>query len=116
MSDTGFIFDQAASDMEQAAMNYQPEGAMHVLATLEGFPVALSSIAATLRILAERCDTEFPLHSPVGDALNEVHTLMQSVVTAAEQVGVVFRAEHEPDIARHTDPRPGEPMWDTTNN
>lgn len=117
MSDTGFIFDQAASDMEAAAANYQPEGAMHILATLESFPAALASIAATVRILAERCDgTEFPLSSVVGDALTEVQTVLQAAVTAGEQVGEVFRAEHADDIARHTDPRPAEHMWDTTNN
>jgi hypothetical protein len=118
MSDSalGFVFAEAAAEMEAAAHKYNPAGAMHVLKTIEGFPEALTSIANTFRILAERSDAEFPLHERVGEALIEVHRLLLQAVPASEEVGKVFRVEHAADIARHTDPRTGEEMWDITNN
>ena len=112
----GFRFSEAAAEMESAAAAYHPDGAMHVLATIEGFPEALTSIAGTFRILAEHCDTAFPVHQRVGEALNDVHALLSRVVPAAEEVGKVFRTEHAADIARHEEPRTGEEMWDITNN
>ena len=112
----GFLFEESASEMETAAQRYAPSGAMHVLATVEGFPEALTSIANTFRILAERCDSAFPVHPEVGQALADVHALLAQAAGAAEEVGVVFRRVHAEDIARHEDPRTNEPMWDTTNN
>ena len=102
--------------MEAAASKYDPDGAMHVLKTIEGFPEALTSIANTFRILAERCDAEFPLHQRVGEALNEVFRLLSQAVPASEEVGKVFRVEHAHDISRIEEPRNGEEMWDVTNN
>jgi hypothetical protein len=112
----GFLFDEAASEMEAAASRYDPDGAMHVLGTIEGFPEALTSIANTFKILAERCDDAFPVHQRVGEALLEVHTLLAQAAGTSEEAGKAFREEHAADIARHEEPRPGEEMWDTTNN
>ena len=118
MADTtpGLWFNEAAAEMQAAATAYHPDGAMHVLATIEGFPEALTSIANTFRILAEHCDTAFPVHQRVGEALNEVFLRLQQAIPAAEEVGKIFRVEHEHDINRIEDPRTGEEMWDTTNN
>ncbi|MZE78514.1 hypothetical protein GTY57_16325 [Streptomyces sp. SID5475] len=122
MSDTtpggpGFLFHEAAAEMEAAAQSYDPDGMMHVLATCEGMPYAVQSFANTFRILAERSDDEFPLEKEVGAALNEVYALLMQAVDAAAEVVTVFRNVHDQDIARHEDPRNNaEDKWDTTNN
>ncbi|MFI9028833.1 hypothetical protein [Streptomyces sp. NPDC053560] len=112
----GFLFDEAASEMEDAAKKYDPDGMMHVLATIEGMPDALESIANTFAILAEKSDAEFPVEKEVGEALEEVYKHLRHAMDAAEDVGKVFHVVHEQDIKRHNDPRHGEAMWDTTNN
>lgn len=112
----GFLFDEAASEMEQAARSYDPDGMMHVLATIEGMPEALESIGNTFAILAEKSDSEFPLEQQVGEALNEVYRHLKMAADAAEDVGKVFRSVHEKDIERHEEPRTGEEKWDTTHN
>ncbi|MFG2823086.1 hypothetical protein ACGFX4_27090 [Kitasatospora sp. NPDC048365] len=115
-AESGFSFSDTASEMYSAAMNYDPDGMMQVLAAIESMPEGLESIANTFRVLAERSDSEFPLDKNVGEALNEVYTLLMQAMSAAEEVGKAFRGAHESDIARHEDPRTGEEKWDIGNN
>ncbi|MET8627735.1 hypothetical protein ABZW30_28990 [Kitasatospora sp. NPDC004669] len=113
---SGFDFSEVASEMYGSAMNYDPDGMMHVLAAFEAMPEGLESIANTFRVLAERSDEEFPLDKVVGEALNEVYTLLMTAVSASEEVGKAFRGAHEEDISRHENPRNGEEKWDIVNN
>ncbi|MFF4821225.1 hypothetical protein ACFY2K_42355 [Kitasatospora sp. NPDC001309] len=113
---SGFDFSEVASEMYGSAMNYDPDGMMHVLAAFEAMPEGLESVANTFRVLAERSDEEFPLDKVVGEALNEVYTLLMTAVSAAEEVGKAFRGAHEEDISRHENPRNGEEKWDIVNN
>jgi hypothetical protein len=104
---SGFNFEEFAAEMENAARSYEPESAMEILAMVESLPNALTSVANTMRILAERADSEFPLEKPVADGFNDIFTALQTAVSTAEELGPVFRDAHEQDIARHEDPRNG---------
>lgn len=114
--ESGFVFNEAASEMETAAQSFDPDGMMHVLAAIESMPDGLASVAGTFKTLAERSDAEFPLAKEVGEALNEVYGLLMQAVEAAGEIGKIMRTLHEQDIARHEEPRNGEEKWDTTNN
>ncbi|MFF3143602.1 hypothetical protein ACFVRU_18160 [Streptomyces sp. NPDC057927] len=104
---SGFRFEEAASEMEQAANSYDPENAMEILAMVEGLPAALTSVANVMKILAERSDNEFPLEKEVADAFNDIFGALMSAVAVAEDMGPLFRQVHAQDIARHEDPRNG---------
>ncbi|MER5914643.1 hypothetical protein ABT124_30260 [Streptomyces sp. NPDC001982] len=104
---SGFRFEEAASEMEQAANAYDPENAMEILAMVEGLPAALTSVANVMKILAERSDSEFPLEKEVADGFNDIFGALMSAVAVAEDMGPLFRQVHEQDIARHEDPRNG---------
>ncbi len=104
---SGFRFEEAASEMEQAANSYDPENAMEILAMVEGLPAALTSVANVMKILAERSDSEFPLEKEVADGFNDIFGALMSAVAVAEDMGPLFRQAHEQDIARHEDPRNG---------
>ncbi|MFI9825490.1 hypothetical protein ACIHFC_34380 [Streptomyces sp. NPDC052013] len=104
---SGFRFEEAASEMEQAADAYDPENAMEILAMVEGLPAALTSVANVMKILAERSDSEFPLEKEVADGFNDIFGAVMSAVAVAEDMGPLFRQVHEQDIARHEDPRNG---------
>ncbi|MFE7927735.1 hypothetical protein ACFU6S_03205 [Streptomyces sp. NPDC057456] len=104
---SGFRFEEAASEMEQAANQYDPENAMEILAMVEGLPAALTSVANVMKILAERSDSEFPLEKEVADGFNDIFGAVMSAVAVAEDMGPLFRQAHEQDIARHEDPRNG---------
>ncbi|MFD9119954.1 hypothetical protein [Streptomyces bottropensis] len=104
---SGFRFEEAAEEMEQAANAYDPENAMEILAMVEGLPAALTSVANVMKILAERSDSEFPLEKEVADGFNDIFGAVMSAVAVAEDMGPLFRQAHEQDIARHEDPRNG---------
>ncbi|MER7839718.1 hypothetical protein ABTY98_28490 [Streptomyces sp. NPDC096040] len=104
---TGFRFEEAASEMEDAANAYQPENAMEILAMVEGLPAALTCVANVMKILAERSDNEFPLEKEVANGFNDIFGALMSAVAVAEDMGPLFRQVHEQDISRHEDPRNG---------
>ncbi|MGW5634833.1 hypothetical protein [Streptomyces sp. NPDC003832] len=104
---SGFRFEEAAAEMEQAANAYDPDNAMEILAMVEGLPAALTSVANVMKILAERSDSEFPLEKEIADGFNDIFGAVMSAVAVAEDMGPLFRQVHEQDIARHEDPRNG---------
>ncbi|MGK5627309.1 hypothetical protein [Streptomyces sp. URMC 123] len=111
---SGFRFEEAAAEMESAARTYDPDDGMEILAMVENLPEALTSIASTFRILAERSDREFPMEKAVADGFDDIHRTLLAAVDAAADLGPLFRRVHEPDIARHEDPRNGpeaEKKW-----
>ncbi|MEU7122125.1 hypothetical protein [Streptomyces zaomyceticus] len=104
---SGFKFEEAAAEMENAARTYEPEGAMEILAMVENLPDALTSVANTFRILAERSDSEFPLEKDIAGAFDEIYGALMRAVDSSADLGPLFQQVHEHDIARHTDPRNG---------
>ncbi len=94
---SGFRFEEAASEMEQAATQYEPENAMEILAMVEGLPAALTAVANVMKILAERSDSEFPLEKEVADGFNDIFGALMSAVAVAEDMGPLFRQAHEQD-------------------
>ncbi|NIY66555.1 hypothetical protein SMALB_4579 [Streptomyces malaysiensis] len=104
---SGFKFEEAAADMENAARSYDPDGNMEVLAMIEGLPQAMQSIANTFRILAERSDEEFAFEKDVAAGFDDIHRTLLNAVDASDTLVPLFRSVHEQDIARHEDPRNG---------
>ncbi|MFI1604070.1 hypothetical protein ACH4YN_18220 [Streptomyces griseofuscus] len=104
---SGFKFEEAAAEMENAARSYEPDGNMEVLAMIDNLPTALLSVANTFRILAERSDEEFAFEKDVADGFDDIHRTLLNAVDAAETLVPLFRGVHAADIARHEDPRNG---------
>lgn len=107
VSMSGFRFEEAAAEMENAARTYEPENSMEILSMVENLPDALTSVANTFRILAERSDSEFPLEKDIAGAFDEIYGALTRAVDASGDLGELFRQVHEHDIARHEDPRNG---------
>ncbi|MGW4237863.1 hypothetical protein ACWEJP_13650 [Streptomyces sp. NPDC004749] len=104
---SGFRFEEAAAEMENAARTYEPDTAMEILTMVENLPDALTSVANTFRILAERSDSEFPLEKDIAGAFDEIFGALMRAVDSSADLGPLFREVHEHDIARHEDPRNG---------
>ncbi|MFB4424446.1 hypothetical protein C5F59_025610 [Streptomyces sp. QL37] len=107
VSMSGFKFEEAAAEMENAARTYEPENSMEILSMVENLPHALTSVANTFRILAERSDSEFPLEKDIAGAFDEIYGALMRAVDASADLGDLFRRVHDHDIARHEDPRNG---------
>ncbi|WP_329244806.1 hypothetical protein [Streptomyces canus] len=107
VSSSGFKFEDHATEMQAAAMLYEPDGCMEILAMVEGLPEALNMVAHVMQILAERSDGEFPLEKEVANGFNDIYDLLRKAAAGAEELPAIFRRVHEQDIARHEDPRNG---------
>ncbi|MFF7529638.1 hypothetical protein ACFZB2_11150 [Streptomyces bobili] len=107
VSSSGFKFEDHATEMQAAAMLYEPDGCMEILAMVEGLPEALNMIAHVMQILAERSDSEFPLEKEVAGGFNDIYDLLRKAADGAEELPAIFRRVHAQDIARHEDPRNG---------
>ncbi|MEV7500617.1 hypothetical protein [Streptomyces sp. NPDC093018] len=104
---SGFKFEEAAAEMENAARDYEPDGNMEVLTMIDNLPTALLSVANTFRILAERSDEEFAFEKNIADGFDDIHRTLLNAVDAADTLVPLFRDVHAADIARHEDPRNG---------
>ncbi|MFI5548836.1 hypothetical protein [Streptomyces sp. NPDC051738] len=104
---SGFKFEEAAAEMENAARSYDPDGNMEVLAMIDNLPTALLSIANTFRVLAERSDEEFAFEKDIAAGFDDIHRTLLNAVDAGETLVPLFRNVHAQDIARHEDPRNG---------
>jgi hypothetical protein len=80
---------------------------MEILAMVDNLPEALTCVAGTFRILAERSDGEFPLEKDIAAAFDEIYGALMRAVDTSADLGQLFRQVHEHDIARHEDPRNG---------
>ncbi|CAL9511067.1 hypothetical protein SUDANB19_03646 [Streptomyces sp. enrichment culture] len=105
---SGFKFEEAAAEMEQAARTYEPDGNMEVVEMVDNLPQAMESIAKTFLTLAERADNEFAFEKDVANAFDDIYQTLMNAVDAAEDLTKTFRQVHEADIARHEDPRNGQ--------
>ncbi|MGW8328067.1 hypothetical protein ACWGLE_09230 [Streptomyces sp. NPDC055897] len=111
---SGFKFEEAASEMQNAAATYDPDNNMEVVDMIDNLPAALECVAKTFLILAERSDQEFAFEKEVADGFDDIYKSLLSAVDAAVDLGPRFREIHEGDIARHEDPRNGaeaEKKW-----
>ncbi|MEV5205670.1 hypothetical protein [Streptomyces sp. NPDC053720] len=112
-SGIGFDFRDAAASMLEQAQRAEPGGMMQVLAQIETLPEAMAAVAETFAAVAAVLSPDnMPLNPEVTEALGDLHKQLVLSVDAAEAVGEVFRTYHEGDIARHTDGRTAEEMWD----
>jgi hypothetical protein len=115
----GFLFNNSASEMEDAARAYEPGGMMHVRQTIKGLPDGLQSIANVFQILAEKSDEAFAMDPEVGGEIEALYQVLLTAVEGAQQVVQTFETRHEHDIARLEDPRnslEAEKGWDITTN
>ncbi|WP_328632792.1 hypothetical protein [Streptomyces sp. NBC_00356] len=111
---SGFKFEEAAAEMQNAAASYDPDNNMEVLDMVDNLPAALECVAKTFLILAERSDAEFAFEKQVADGFADIYQTLLNAVDAAGDLGPLFREVHDHDIARHEDPRNGtaaEKKW-----
>jgi len=112
----GHHFTAGAEQMAQAAASYHPTGMMEVGRDFASLPEALDLVAEAMKTSVEQADAEFPLEPRVIEVMQGIHDLLMKASEMAAELPSAFQAAHEPDIARHENPRTGEQMWDVAAN
>ncbi|MFB6946326.1 hypothetical protein ACFWGL_38245 [Streptomyces sp. NPDC060286] len=108
-------FVAVAQDVAHVYARYEPGHMNQVAAEYEGIPAGIENIAAAINLLQVRSNDRYPVDKAIVDAIADVHQLLMSAASAAQELMPNFRRLHAPDISRHEAPRNGEEseaMWD----
>ncbi|MFJ7196115.1 MULTISPECIES: hypothetical protein [unclassified Streptomyces] len=108
-------FVAVTQDVAHVYSRYEPGHMSQVAAEYEGIPDGIENIAAAINLLQVRSNDRYPVDKQIVDAIADVHQLLMSAASAAQELMPNFRRLHAPDISRHEAPRNGEEseaMWD----
>ncbi|MGW2548478.1 hypothetical protein ACWC5I_48410, partial [Kitasatospora sp. NPDC001574] len=112
-----FDFRASAEDMHSQAQTGEIDGMLAVIASVETMPEAITHIANSFAVVADKLSPEnAPLDPAVNESLMEVFQLLTRAVEAAEEVSKVFNERHEPEITRLREQRTNEELWDVSRN
>jgi hypothetical protein len=109
----------AAEELKAAFTQYDPGAMRQLLRDLPAVSEALTGIGDGVQALAGRAESEFPVASPVVDAL---YSMAKDVRAAGDtaHIGDQMNRHHGGDIERHDAPRGGskqaEARWDVTTD
>lgn len=106
----------AASELAAALRDYDPESMHHLVRDIPGLGDSLAEVAAGVRQMASRAESEWPVAAPVAEALRSVAADIRAGAGTAEEARVTLHRENEVDIERGVAPRHGsrdiEAKWD----
>jgi hypothetical protein len=69
-------------------------------------------MGSALSGLSERLGSDFPIEPGTRESVAELGASTTGLADAAAEVYTTHRGEHETEMKRAEEPRPGEEMWD----
>jgi hypothetical protein len=102
---------EAIADAFAQLAHWEPESGTDVARLMEEFKDMFDTIGTSFTTLADRMQSEMPLAAPVVDSVRDIGAGVLSMGSIAENAHSVMLEEHEADLARQNDPRPGENLW-----
>jgi hypothetical protein len=110
MSGSG-VFAPVEEAVDQHIGGWDPDEAQDIEEFFAGLPDHFRTQGQTYLNLADRMASELPIAGPVREMLAEVGSAYTVIAEAAEEAYNAHRAEHEKELERVENPRPGEPIW-----
>ena len=104
-------------EMVGAAAMYTPEGMMQIGNDFASFPEVIRNVANAIQGMTSQVQNgETPMNPAIVDSLRALHASLIKAAHEAEDLKPAFENLHAVDIKRIRQPRPGEEMWDMSNN
>lgn len=103
-------FHELAKEMRAAMAGYAPDNMDVYRRDLDRLPEAMRDIAAALRSLHVGA-ADLPVHQAIRDALGAIVMAQSTAASVADDVVPAYLRLHEKELARYSDPRPGEQKW-----
>jgi len=103
---------KSAGDGTQPIARFDPQDGQELMDFMDSLPDDyFQTKADNVRILAERMAGEMPVEAPFVDVMRQLAAIeARAAENAREALGVFYR-EHEREIQRIKQPRPGERKW-----
>ncbi|WP_343951233.1 hypothetical protein, partial [Nonomuraea longicatena] len=106
-----FPLAAVAAEMNAAAAAYAPTDMWVVARELDQMPEVAAYVALAIRTYTTRLQAEYPIDPAVVEAIHRMYQGQALLVSAAEEIGPLFRQVHAEDLRREEAPRTNEPLW-----
>lgn len=107
--------EAAAEATQQQIGGFEPENAADLDLFLAALPDYFSSVANAFRNVADTLADQYPVESVVIERLREIGATISGMSDFSGEAHAAHRAAHEKELSRLENPRPGEPLWDVSN-
>lgn len=97
------------------ASAWSPDSGHDIVATVDGLPAIYKAAGRALGVITDRLEEAAdPEHMPPAalECLGAMSRDFTAQASQAEETGKILRDAHAKEIARLTDPRPAEEVWD----
>jgi hypothetical protein len=108
--------EAAAEAIEQNVGGWAPDNARDLDTFLSSLPRLFEALAGSLRYVADRLGSDFPVHPSIPEHLNDIASTVNGMSDYAGEAHALHRVAHAHELERIEEPRPGEQMWDVGNN
>ena len=105
---------RAAGEGTEPIARFDPADGEELMDFMDGLPDDyFEQKAGHLRILADRMASEMPVEAPFAHVMQQLAQVEYRAAEAAREALQTFYREHEREIQRIREPRPGERKWNT---
>jgi len=105
----------AATEAAQSHIGgWEPENAADLDMFLASLPAYFDGVAGAFRTVAAKLADGYPVHPDVPDRLNEIASTIGGMADFSGEAHAVHRSQHQQELERLENPRPGEKFWDVT--
>lgn len=107
--------EAAAEAVQQHIGGFEPENAADLERFLSELPGYFDSVANAFRNVADTLSDRYPVEAVVTERLREIGATIGGMSEFSGEAHAAHRAVHEKELARIENPRPGESLWDVSN-
>jgi hypothetical protein len=102
----------AAEAVREQLEGFHPENGPEFDRFVSELPQLYEAIGLVFARLGDRLGSDFPIDPHVVASLQELGAHTAAMQSMAEETYKVHRRQHEDEMRRYEEPRPGEEMWD----
>lgn len=100
-----------AEQANESLGSWQPETPEEFDTGIADLKQLYEELGTALTGLSERLGSDFPVEPRTVEAVAELGATTNGLADAAQEVYQMHRADHEREMQRAEEPRPGEEMW-----
>lgn len=105
----------AAEAVREHLEGWEPENGEQFDQFVSELPRLFDAIGMAFHHVGDKMGSDYPIDPNVTAHLQELGAHVAAMSSMAEETYRIHRQQHETEMRRIEDPRPGEPLWDVRN-
>lgn len=94
--------------------SYDPQNLADLEGLFQDVPEFYEGLLRAFQVIAEKFDSELPVKPVVSENFREQMATLAGLRDHAQEANGIFQEAHADEIERIKNPRPGEKLWDVT--